>query len=59
MEASKKREANIKKELRLVILKNIENFSPKVYHSQTLSFKSDFKMNNNQKNLILDREAQL
>ncbi len=36
MEASKKREANIKKELRLVILKNIENFTPKIYHSQTL-----------------------
>jgi hypothetical protein len=43
MEASKKREANIKKELRLVILKNIENFSPKIYHSQTLEFKSGFR----------------
>jgi hypothetical protein len=39
MQASKKREANIKKELRMVILKNIESFNDRVYHSQAIEFK--------------------
>ena len=39
IQASRKREANIKKELRMVILKNIETFYSKVYHNQALEFK--------------------
>jgi hypothetical protein len=40
LEAVRKREANIKKELRIVILKNIENFYKKTYHSKTIELKT-------------------
>ncbi len=36
MQASRKHEANIKKDLRMVILKNIESFNDRIYHSQTI-----------------------
>jgi uncharacterized protein (UPF0333 family) len=39
MEGVRKREANIKKELRIVILKNIDNFYKKSYHSQAIQFR--------------------
>lgn len=40
LEAARKREANIKKELRLVILKNIENFYKKTYPTRIVELKS-------------------
>lgn len=39
LQASRKHEANIKKELRMVILKNIESFNDRVYHSQNIEFR--------------------